>query len=143
MKKPRQIELRERARKLLGVQTAYDTEEMKHNFRRQMKLVNPHRPQIAGRGIAGHSNDEVASLLIQAYRLLVSGEGPTTMLEDDVLVGTMLSGDITPLSDTETDTSWSAHKFYDQFQQSIWPEPSAEDIEKAQHKFGRHKESKA
>ena len=136
MKKLRDIEIRERARKLLGVSSIYDKEEIKHNFRRQMKLVNPNGPGRDHQYVPEYSNHEVARLIIQAYRLLATGHSPTSMLENDGLVGTMLSGDITPIGDTETREGWDAAKFYDQFGHSIWPEPSARDRKSAKHKFG-------
>lgn len=137
MKKLRDIEIRERARKLLGVSSIYNAEKLKKNFRRQMKLVNPNGPGRDRQYVPGYSNHEVARLIIQAYRLLTSGHSPTSMLEDDGLVGTMLNGDITPIAETETREEWDAAKFYDQFDRSIWPEPSERDRKSTKYKFQR------
>ena len=127
MKKLRDIELRERALKLLNVTTIYEADEIKRNFRRQIKLVNPNGPSRDGESVPGYSNRSVAKLLIQAYGLLTGRHAPTTMLEDDILLGTLLAGDITPMSQTTNRDEWSATRFYDQFQHSIWPQPSSED----------------
>ena len=135
MKKLRNIELRQRALKLLVVDTIYNKEQIKHNFRRQMKLVNPHVPNRFQQFVPGYSNAEIARLIIQSYRFLTFGAGATTMLEDDDLVGTMLEGDITPLSETTTDEDWNVNQFYDQYRHSIWPEASVEEKENAKHKF--------
>ena len=135
MKKLRNIELRQRALKLLAVDTIYNTEQIKHNFRRQMKLVNPHGPNRFQQFVPGYSNAEIARLIIQAYRFLTIGTGPTTMLENDDLVGTMLEGDITPMSETAADEDWNVNQFYDQYRHSIWPEASEEEKQSAKHKF--------
>ncbi len=143
MKKRKDIELRQRAMKLLGVSTIYDADEIKRNFRRQIKLVSPHGPDRDTEVVQGYPNDVIARLIIQAYRLLTSGHAPTTLIEDDDLVGTLLDGDITPISETVTEEEWNANQYYDQFKHSIWPEASERDKASARHKFGRgdHKRS--
>jgi hypothetical protein len=47
------------------------------------------------------------------------------MIENDALVGVLLGGRITPMSQTVSSDSWNATRFYDQFRQSIWPDSSS------------------
>ena len=135
LKKKRSIEIRERAVALLGVHSPWNQHEIQQNFRRQMKLVNPNGPQRLATTVPGHNNEEIARLLIQAYAHLMGRHCPTTMLEDDALVGTLLDGKITPIDQTTTDEQWHILRYYDQFQNSIWADtPSLDDEQKS--KFG-------
>lgn len=120
--KERDVEIRERALAILGVSSIYDTPQIRHNFRRQIRLVNPDGPEHSSRNVPGFDNTDVARLLIQAYGYLMGRHGPTTMLENDALVGTLLDGQITPMAETTTAAEWHANRFYDQFRNSIWPE---------------------
>ena len=134
-KKKRSIEIRERALALLGVQTPWNHKEIQRNFRRQMKLVNPNGPQRLSTAVPGYSNEEIARLLIQAHAHLTGRRCPTTMLEDDALVGTLLNGAITPIEQTTTDEQWHILRYYDQFQNSIWPDTPSLDRDR-RGKFG-------
>ena len=120
----RDVEIRERAMAILGVSSLYDKAEIKRNFRRQMRLVHPDGPNRHAENVPGFDNTEVARLLIQAYGHLLGRHCPTTMLENDALVGALLGGRITPMAQTTTYEQWNANRFYDQFRNSIWPEPS-------------------
>lgn len=120
--KSREAEIRERAMAILGVSSVYDTDGARRNFLRQIRLVHPDRPHADGNGVPGFSNGDVARLLIQAYGAFVGRNCPTTMIENDELVGTLLDGRITPMSETTSREQWSANRFYDQFRNSIWPD---------------------
>lgn len=134
-KKSRNLEIRERALAILNVHSAWDQTEIKRNFRRQIRLVNPSGPKRVEKRVPGYDNSQVARLLIQAYNHLIGRNGPTTMLEDDGLVGLLLGGRITPLDQTTTYEEWNALQYYDQFRKSVWPAfPSAEEERK--WKFG-------
>ena len=134
MMKDRNIEIRERALSLLGVNSIYERQRIRDNFLRQIKLVHPDRPRQKGEGVPGFDNAEIARLVIQAYGNLMCYDWPTTMLENDRLVGTLLNGRITPITQTRTEAQWKAGQFYDQFQHSIWPaSPSFE--QEARYKF--------
>jgi hypothetical protein len=124
--KERELEIRERALALLGVDSIHDREQIRRNFRRQIRLVNPDRPNALAANVPGFSNAEVARLLIQAYGHLTRRNSPTTMLEDDALVGTLLDGQITPISQTTTCEQWHAHHFDDLFRPSSQPDPSVD-----------------
>ena len=133
--KDRYVELRDRALRILGVNSVHDSAEMKQNFRRQIRLVNPNGPQRNSHTVPGFRNGEMARLLIQAYCFLNRGNCPTTMLEDDALVGTLLGGSITPMSRTRTPEGWNATQFYDQFRHSIWPQADQPESA-ARNRFG-------
>lgn len=132
--KDRDVEIRDRAMAILGVSSAFDTDVIRRNFLRQIRLVHPDGPQRNAQNVPGFRNVDVARLLIQAYGHLLGRHGPTTMLEDDALVGTLLDGQITPMSQTQPYTQWQATRFYDQFRHSIWPDAAGPDE--------RHKESR-
>ena len=127
--KDRDVEIRERALALLGVASIYDTAQIKRNFRRQIRLVNPDLPGKGGGNVPGFDNTEIARLLIQAYGHLTGRKGPTTMIENDALVGTLLDGRITPIGQTSTYEQWHAIQFYDQFLGSNWPDAPELDRE--------------
>ncbi len=84
--------------------------------------MHPDGPRRFEQNVPGFDNTEVARLLIQAYGHLLGRRGPTTMIENDALVGVLLDGRITPMAETTTYEGWHANQFYDQFQKSIWPE---------------------
>lgn len=136
MKKLRNLEIRERALRILGVQSPWESEEIRRNFHRQIKLVNPDGPARAEVRVPGYQNAEVARLLIQAYRHLTGRPGPTTMLEDDRLVGQLLDGKITPIDETTDDEDWNALQYYDQFRHSLWPDARPLGRRERQWKFG-------
>lgn len=119
---------------LLGVNSIYDQQTIRRNFLRQIKLVHPDRPQYKGEGVPGFSNADIARLIIQAYGRIMRYNWPTTMLENDRIVGTLLNGRITPIDQTQTEAQWNANQFYDQFQNSIWPSSSSLKKE-ARYKF--------
>ncbi|MBN2451708.1 MAG: hypothetical protein JXR77_15065 [Lentisphaeria bacterium] len=136
MRKDRAIEIRERAMAILSVSSIYDTSEVRRNFLRQIRLVHPDGPHRHDQNVPGFDNTQVARLLIQAYGCLTGRNWPTSMLENDALVGTLLGGRITPMSQTTTGEQWNASQFYDQFQNSIWPEPSKAEAQRhASYKF--------
>ncbi len=120
--KDRSIELRERALGLLAVSSMYDVGEIRRNFLRQLRLVHEDARRHPGSAVPGFDDGEIARLLIQAYSLLIGRRTPTTMLENDRLVGTLLGFDqITPMNETADNEDVFAARFYDQFQHSIWP----------------------
>ena len=133
--KHRSIEIDERAQAILGVTSRYDIEAIKRNFRRQLRLLNPDGPDAPAQGVPGYDNSLLARLLIQAYGRLIGRPGPTTMLENDDLVGILLDGDITPMDQTTSAETWNARQFYDQFRHSIWPDNPTFDKDKTS-KFG-------
>jgi hypothetical protein len=134
--KDRAIEIRERAMAILNVSSIYDKGEIRRNFLRQIRLVHPDGPHRHDQNVPGFDNTEIARLLIQAYGHLLGRNRPTTMIENDALVGLLLDGRITPMDQTTTYEGWHANKFYDQFQNSIWPEPSESEAERARlYKF--------
>ena len=133
--KPRSLEIRERAMAILGVSSIYDTDAIRRNFHRQIRLVNPNGPHRREHVIPGFPNSEVARLLIQSYCYLIGRTCPTTVIEDDALVGTLLDGDITPIRETSVQAEWRAEQFYDQFRNSIWPHSPQFERERKQ-KFG-------
>ncbi|MBU0718894.1 MAG: hypothetical protein KJ749_11650 [Planctomycetes bacterium] len=85
--KDRDVEIRERALAIFGVASICDIEQIRRNFRRQIRLVNPDGPGRLDQNVPGFDNTEVARLLIQAYGHLTGRNSPTTMIENDVLVG--------------------------------------------------------
>ncbi|OPZ31441.1 MAG: hypothetical protein BWZ02_00180 [Lentisphaerae bacterium ADurb.BinA184] len=121
--KDRDVEIRERALAILGVDSICDTAQIKRNFRRQIRLVNPDGPDRLKENVPGFDNTEIARLLIQAYSLLMRRHAPTTMIENDRLVGTLLGGRITPLAETATGEQRHANRFYDQFLDSARVDP--------------------
>ena len=129
--KRRSVEIRERALGIIGVRSVHDTDAIRRNFRRQIRLVNPHGPDRFATRVPGFPNTEVARLLIQAYGHLTGRPCPTTMLENDALIGQLLPGRITPIAETATDEDWHVLRFYDQFGHSIWPTPPAAAAESA------------
>jgi hypothetical protein len=135
VKKLRSIEIRERALRILGVQSVWESERIRRNFHRQIRLVNPDGPRRSEQQVPGYDNAEVARLLIQAYRHLTGAGGPTTMLENDELVGRLLDGAITPIRETTTDEDWNLLRYYDQFRHSLWPSPPSLERE-TKEKFG-------
>ena len=122
--KDRDVEIRERALAILGVDSIHDAAQIKRNFRRQIRLANPDGPDRMKENVPGFDNTEIARLLIQAYRLLTQRSGPTTMLENDALVGALLGGRITPLAETTTYEGWHANQFYDQFLDATLVDPA-------------------
>ena len=86
----RQIELRKRALAILGLENMFTQNELLSNFRRQIKLVNPNGPESENPVFDGYTNSDIARLLIQCYNLIVKRDSPTTMLEDDTLVGILI-----------------------------------------------------
>jgi len=120
--KDRDVEIRERAMAILGVSSIYDTDQIRRNFLRQIRLLHPDGPNRHDENVPGFDNTEVARLLIQAYGHLTGRTSPTTMIENDALVGTLLDGRITPMAETTTYERWHANQFYDQFRNSIWPD---------------------
>ena len=133
--KSRSIEIRERALALLNVHSVGDQAEIKRNFRRQIQLVNPNGPGRFDMCVPGYDNSQIARLLIQAYCHLIGRTCPTTMLENDGLVGLLLDGQITPIDQTTTYEQWNVLQYYDQFQKSIWPVSPLADKER-EWKFG-------
>ena len=134
--KDRATEIRDRAIAILGVSSVYDRTEIRRNFLRQIRLVHPDGPRRHDQNVPGFDNTEVARLLIQAYGHLLGRNCPTTMVKNDALVGTLLDGRITPLAQTATYDGWHATQFYAQFQNSIWPKPSAAEVERVRlYKF--------
>jgi hypothetical protein len=123
------MEIRDRALGVLGVTSVYDTEQIRRNFLRQIRLVHPDGPNRHRRNVPGYDNTEIARLLIQAYGLLTGRHTPTTMLEDDTLLGALLDGHITPMAETVSYDQWQADRFYDQFRHSVWPEPPVSEDE--------------
>ena len=125
--KNRDVEIRDRALAILGVSSIYDTDQIRRNFLRQIRLVHPDGPHRHDEKVPGFDNTEVARLLIQAYGHLMRRHSPTTMIENDALLRLLLDGQITPMSETATSKQWHANRFYDQFHHSIWPaSPSLE-----------------
>lgn len=133
--KSRSLEIRERALAILNVQSVWDQSEIKSNFRRQIRLVNPHGPERTDEYVPGYDNSQVARLLIQAYGHARGRNCPTSMLEDDDLVELLLGERITPMSQTTTYEAWNALQYYDQFRKSVWP-ASASAEEERKWKFG-------
>ncbi len=125
--KDRDVEIRERAMAILGVDSVHDQQRIRTNFLRQIRLVHPDGPDRHSEDVPGFDNSEIARLIIQAYGHLMHYNWPTTMLENDRIVGTLLNGRITPIDQTWTHEQWKANRFYDQFNGSIWPKtPSFE-----------------
>lgn len=133
--KSRSLEIRQRALAILNVHSPWDQDEIKQNFRRQIRLVNPNGPDRLRECVPGYDNSEIARLLIQAYGHLTGRSCPTTMLENDDLVGLLLGGNITPMDRTTTYEEWNALQYYDQFRKSIWPESPIAQRE-SKWKFG-------
>lgn len=133
--KDRAIEIKERAMGILAVSSIYDSAEIRRNFLRQIRLVHPDGPHRHEQNVPGFTNSDIARLLIQAYTLLCGRNGPTTMLENDDLVGKLLNGNITPIDQTASPEDVFIDRFYDQFRHSIWPESELAK-EQSRHKFG-------
>ena len=121
---------------ILNVSSIYDKGEIRRNFLRQIRLVHPDGPHRHDQNVPGFDNTEIARLLIQSYGHLLGRNCPTTMIENDALVGLLLDARITPMDQTTTYEGWHANKFHDQFHNSIWPEPSESEAERARlYKF--------
>jgi len=133
--KSKDTELIERAMKLLCIDSRYDLKSARKSFIAKMKLVHPDGPNGFKKNVPGFDNTEIARLLIQAYGLIIKRNFPTSMLENDFLVGTMLNGEIVPISQTTSAEKWSAEKFYDQFNKSIWPNDSENNESIKEWKF--------
>jgi len=132
--KDRHIELRERAIAILGLSSSFSDHELKQNFRRQIKLVNPNDSRSEQIVVGRFTNSEVARLIIQACRFLTKGKTPTSMLENDELVSALIGKDnIVPLSETVMDRGFNLLSHYDF--EGGWPEPSKEQNEQHKYKF--------
>ena len=118
----RSVEIRERALGILGVTSIHDTDGIRRSFRRQIRLIHPDGPDRLTENVPGFTDADMGRLLIQAYRHLIGRPCPTTMLENDVLLGRLLDGRITLIAQTVTAEEWDADRFYEQSQHSIWPE---------------------
>ena len=135
MEKDRRIELRERAIKILGLNDFFHANELLTNFRRQIKLVHPDLPNADDPLARGYTSKDVAMLIIQANAYLNKRDFPTTVLEQDDLVGLLVGYEnITPIQETKkfSDEGLVAH--YD-FEGS-WPEvPKEEEERQKEYKF--------
>lgn len=124
----KEFELRERATQILGLNRIYSSKEARESYVRQIKMIHP---DIVIGFIDNIPNDDLTKLVIQAYHFLVERKGPTTMLENDDLVSTLI-GKITPIKETKEYGIWNSSNFYDSFNNSIWPKSE----EKNKYKFG-------
>ena len=132
--KDRKIELRERAIAILGLNNSFSDNELKLNFRRQIKIVNPNSPDSEQIVVACFTNSEVACLIIQAYNLLSKKKSPTSMLENDKLVAALIGlHNIVPLSETFINQGIDLFAHYDF--EGGWPDPSKEQRKQHQYKF--------
>ena len=132
--KDRNIELRDRAKAILALDDSFAQKELTTNFRRQIKLVNPNRPDANEQTVSGYSNLEIATLLIQAYKLLKDESSPRTMLEEDKLVALLIGKEnIVPIKQT-SDKEEDLMRRYNFA--SGWPEPSSGLREQRKYKFG-------
>ena len=114
--KSKHFELRERATRILGLGRIFNIDEIQQAYHRQIKLVHPDK----GRQIVdGIDSLDVAKLVIQSYGFLMGKNLSTTMLEDDVLVYSLI-GNITSIKETVDYGEWDLNKFYNQFENSIW-----------------------
>ncbi|MBN1863942.1 MAG: hypothetical protein JW808_03485 [Victivallales bacterium] len=128
MKNSKKFELRERARRILGLERIFARKDLRESFRRQIFLIHPDR----GIGIVDDiDNLAMTKLVIQAYGFLTRRNFPTTMLEDDKLVSKLI-GDIGPTKSVEMASDLA--KFYDDCSSSIWP-VSEELEEKLKYRF--------
>ena len=132
--KDRNIELRDRAKAILALDDFFAQKELSANFRRQIKLVNPNGPDANEQTISEYSNLEIATLLIQAYKLLKDESSPRTMLKEDKLVALLIGREnIVPIKQT-IDKEEDLRNRYNFA--SGWPEPSFELREQRKYKFG-------
>ena len=132
--KNRTIEIRERAITVLGLTSMFTSGELIKNFRRQIKLVNPNSTDADKKVVGNFSNLEVAMLIIQAYLLLYGKEAPTTMLENDEIVGNLIgSQNITPIDETFVNDKFDLLSHYEYG--GGWPEPSEKQKKQLKYKF--------
>lgn len=133
--KYRDIEINDRAIKVLNINNTDSNEKLKNNFKRQIKLVNPYAPTRKNCGVPGYSNLDVAKLLVQSYILLKNKKVPTSMIKDYGFRG-ILEGfnNLVPIAETSIKENFDLLSHYD-FGLS-WPESSEKGNERIRYKFG-------
>jgi len=128
MNNSKTFKLRERSRKLLGLNRIFTEKDLQNAFKRQIFLIHPDKGKFFINTI---DNLTITKLIIQAYGFLMKRNFPTTMLEDNELVSKMIE-DIGPLD--SFDIVWNMAKFYDDFNKNIWPE-NENVTDKMKYKF--------
>ena len=118
MNKEQKFELRERAVAILGLNRTYSDDELKKSYYRLIKKVHPDNHKGSFDGI---SNDDLTKLIIQAYHFLKGGN-TGSMLEDDNIIFRLTGRKTSFRALGHSDNEWDAARFYDSFNNSIWPE---------------------
>ena len=100
----RDDELRERAIKILKVDSAADANQIRKAYREKAKKVHP---DIAKK------DSRIMGIVSQAYALLIGkNNAPTSLLEDDGLVSLVIGLPVDPIEQTKTYKQWVDSQFY-------------------------------
>ncbi len=110
----RDHEITTRAWKILNLEPGASAEEIKSAYRKKAKQVHPD---------LGERDERIMGVINQAYsRLLPGKSGPTSLLEDDRLVGLLSNLPVDPIEQTQSYEEWMLNRFYNLDDDSIWPE---------------------
>lgn len=99
----RDDELRERALKILDINSNASTDQIRKAYRKKARQIHPD---------VSANDDRIMGIVNQAYALLNGENASVTLLEDDGLASLVIGLPVDPIEQSKTYEQWMYSQFY-------------------------------